>query len=520
MFYITTPIYYVNDEPHLGHAYTTILADVLARYHRLRGEAVFFLTGVDEHGEKVTNAFKRRGIDNPSLEELQAYVDEMAARFQKVWAALHIQYDDFIRTTQPRHVKVVQAALQQLWEAGQIYPGDYEGWYCVHDERFWTEKDLLTDAEGRPACPLCGRAVERIVEPNYFFRMGAYQDWLVDYITAHSDFVLPGFRRNEVLGFLRKPLGDLCITRPKARLTWGIPLPFDPDYVTYVWFDALLNYLTGAGYLQDGAKFAEQWPNTVHLMAKDILTTHSVYWPTMLQALGLPQPRHIFAHGYWVIGGKKMGKSLGNAVRPLDLVDIYGVDGFRYFLMRDMAQGQDADFDAQRVGARYTADLANTLGNLLQRVTSMTGLYFNGVLPTVGEVTQAEIDLRELVEALPEQVFADIEDFAISGAITRVMDVLVAVNTYLERTAPWREAKAGDTARVAVILWTAGEALRIAALLLSPVMPERMAEVFRRLGWTPPERLSDGLAWGLWQPGSQVSTGDPLFPHIEVEAIE
>ena len=426
MFYITTPIYYVNDEPHLGHAYTTILADVLARYHRLRGEPVFSLTGVDEHGQKVQNAVRKNGIQDP-----QAYVDQMAVRFQSTWDRLNITYDDFIRTTQPRHVRVVQAVLQQLWDEGEIYRGSYEGWYCVPDERFWTEKDLV---DGN--CPDCGRPVEKIVEANYFFRMSQYQDWLVGYIQDHPDFIQPASRRNEVLGFLRQPLGDLCISRPVARLSWGIPLPFDPDYVTYVWFDALLNYVTAAGYLQDDVRFTQIWPQALHLIGKDILTTHAVYWPIMLHAAGLPLPKGIFAHGWWVIGGTKMSKSLGNAVRPLDLAETYGIDAFRYFLMRDMTPGQDADFDEERLSARYASDLANNLGNLLQRVVNMTGRYAQGQAPHAGEAGEEERALRAQLEALPGAVFEQVGHFALNAALAQVMDALTAVNGYLERTAP------------------------------------------------------------------------------------
>lgn len=509
MFYVTTPIYYVNDEPHLGHAYTTILADVLARYNRLKGEVVFFLTGVDEHGQKVYNAVRSHQIADP-----QAYVDAMAVRFQQTWVGLDIAPDDFIRTTEPRHVRVVQQTLQRLWEAGEIYRGEYEGWYCVPDERFWTEKDLLTGVDGAPACPDCGRPVERIVEANYFFRMSCYQDWLVDYIKGHPEFIQPAARRNEVLGFLRQPLSDLCISRPVARFDWGIRLPFDPDYVTYVWFDALLNYVTAAGYLVDGERFARQWPRALHLIGKDILTTHSVYWPTMLKAAGLPMPRTIFAHGWWVIGGAKMGKSLGNAVRPLDLVKIYGVDAFRYFLMRDMALGQDADFNPERVAARYATDLANNLGNLLQRVTSMTTRYLGGFVGEPSGLGEAERVLREQVASLPDSVLAQVDSFAIHSALSQAMDVLGAVNGYLERSAPWTQAKAGNTIRVADILYTAAEALRLVSVLLSPVLPGKVVEVWRRLGWQPPEDLRDGLAWGGLQPGSQVESGEPLFPRV------
>ena len=509
-FYITTPIYYVNDEPHLGHAYTTVLADVLARYARLAGRPVFFLTGVDEHGQKVDTAIRQRQISDP-----QAYVDEMAARFQAAWARLDIAYDDFIRTTQARHVRVVEHVLRDLWERGEIYRGEYEGWYCVPDERFWTEKDLRDGL-----CPDCGRPVERIVEANYFFRMSKHQGWLVQYIQDHPDFIQPIHRRNEVLGFLQQPLGDLCISRPASRVSWGIPLPFDPDYVTYVWFDALLNYITAAGYLQtdpayNAGRFEELWPNALHLIGKDILTTHSVYWSTMLRAIGLPLPKTIFAHGWWVIGGRKMGKSLGNAVRPLDLAEVYGVDAFRYFLLRDMHLGQDADFDEARLASRYTNDLANNLGNLLHRVVAMTSRYFGGQVPAPAALTEEERALQALFSRLPAKVFALVEEFAVPQALSQIMDALTTVNAYLERAAPWRAAKAGDLPRAAAILYTAAEALRVAGVLLSPVMPRRAAELFRRLGWAAPQDLQSSLAWGALAPGSRVQPGAPLFPRLE-----
>jgi len=500
-FYVTTPIYYVNDEPHLGHAYTTILADVLARYHRLRGTETFFLTGTDEHGQKVQEAAQKRAIPP------QAQADQMAQRFRDAWNHLHIQYDDFIRTTQTRHVRVVEAILQDLWERGEIYRGEYKGWYCVPDERFWTEKDLV---DGR--CPACGRAVQQIVEPNYFFRMSAYQDWLIDHIHAHPNFIQPETRRNEVLGFLRQPLGDLCISRPAERLSWGIPLPFDPDYVTYVWFDALINYVTAAGYLEDEERFAQLWPRALHLIGKDILTTHAVYWPTMLQAADLPQPRTIFAHGWWVIGGAKMSKSRGEVVKPLDLADIYGVDGLRYFLMREMTPGRDADFSAEGLDRRYQAELANDLGNLLHRMLHMTVHYHDGRVPDPGEPSDEDQGLRIRTAALPEAAFGHVEALAVNDAVAEVMELVGEINRYLERTAPWEQARAGQDDRVATILYTGMEALRFASVLLQPVMPARMAELWRRLGWQPSEDLHEALSWGRLESGRHVVAAAPLFP--------
>jgi methionyl-tRNA synthetase len=503
VFYVTTPIYYVNDEPHLGHAYTTILADVLARYARLSGQRTFFLTGTDEHGQKVQEAARRQGI------EPQIYVDLMVTRFQEAWRRLAIRNDDFIRTTQPRHVRVVQRVLADLWERGEIYRGQYQGWYCVHDERFWTEKDLKDGL-----CPDCGRPVEQVTEANYFFKMSSYQEWLVGYINEHPEFIQPAHRRNEVLGFLRQPLEDLCISRPAARLSWGIPLPFDPAYVTYVWFDALLNYVTAAGYLEDGGRFASQWPQAVHLIGKDILTTHSVYWPTMLKAARLPLPKTIFAHGWWNVGGIKMSKSRGNAVKPLDLAEVYGVDAFRYFLMRDMAAGQDADFNVERIQARYQADLVNNYGNLLHRLVNMIERYSEGKVPRPGSPNTEDTAFCQRVEALKASTFKLAQEFSIHQALAEALETLGEVNQYLERNAPWKLARSGELERAGCVLYTASEALRLVAVLLAPVMPAKAAETFRRLGWQPQwgELSTLDLDWGGLTPGAAVVSGPPLFP--------
>jgi methionyl-tRNA synthetase len=499
-FYVTTPIYYINGEPHLGHAYTTILADVLARFARLRGCDTFFLTGTDEHGQKTQQVARERGL------EPLAYADAVSGRFRAVWQELNISWDDFIRTSEARHTRLVQQVLAGLWERGEIYKGSYEGWYCLADERFFSEKDLR---EG--SCPECGRAVERVSEPDYFFRMSAYQNWLVEYIQEHPEFIQPALRRNEVLGFLRKPLGDLCISRPRSRLEWGVPLPFDGEFVTYIWFDALLNYITAAGYLDNPARFAELWPHAVHLIGKDILTTHAVYWPVMLKAIGLPMPAQIYAHGWWVVGGRKMGKSLGNAVRPMEFAEQYGSDAFRYFLIREMATGQDAEFQAERVAARYQTDLANIYGNLLQRLTSMIGRYCGGLVPEPIGGGMAEARLRDCFESLPARVFELVDNMAPQQALAEVMDALVSVNQYLEEAAPWKQAVLGNRGSVNTALYTASEALRIASELLAPVLPLQAPEAIRRLGAGAGQR-ADALAWGALQPGALVYQGEPLFP--------
>lgn len=502
--YITTPIYYVNDEPHHGHAYTTVLGDVLARYARLRGREAFLLVGTDEHGQKVQDAARAAGVDP------RTQADRLVIKFREAWGGLHVDYDDFIRTTQERHRRVVTAVLQRLWDEGEIYRGEYEGWYCVPDERFWTDKDV-TDGQ----CPDCGRPVEWLSEQNYFFRMGKHREWLIEYVETHPDFVLPANRRNEVLGYLRKPLGDLCISRPAERVGWGIPLPFDPGYVTYVWFDALLNYITAAGYLSDPENFSETWPSSTHVIGKDILITHAVYWPTMLRAIGLPPPRTILAHAWWLIGGSKMSKSRGAVVKPLDLAGRYGVDALRFYVVTGIGAGRDADFDEDVLRARYRSELANDLGNLLHRLVDMIGRYCGGSVPAPGESSDADAELRTRFEGLPAAVFDHVEAFEVNRAPLIVVDAVGYVNRYVEHAAPWAAAKEGRARDVDAVLYNAAEALRIASVLLWPVMPERMGELWRRLGWEALAALSEGLAWGGLEPGAPVTPGPPLFPRLD-----
>ena len=504
-FYITTPIYYVNDEPHIGHAYTTILADVFSRYHRLFGNDTYFLTGTDEHGQKLQEAAKK--ANQPP----QEFCDQMVLRFKKVWQKLNISNDDFIRTTEDRHKSVVKKILQALYDNGEIYSADYEGWYCVFEERFWTEKDLV---EG--ACPDCHRPVNKITEKNYFFKMSKYQDWLINYIQAHPEFIQPDFRRNEVLGFLRQPLGDLCISRPKSRLSWGIELPFDKDYVTYVWFDALINYISAIGYLSDNAKFNCWWP-AVHLIGKDILTTHAVYWPTMLKAIGIEQPETIFAHGWWLSGETKMSKSLGNVVKPLDLAEKYGIDPFRYFLVREMTLGQDSSYGEDSFIGRYNSDLANDLGNLLSRVVKLIETSAGGLIPGADTEDPSDAKLKNRANAMLGAFREKIEAYKLNFAIEDVLELVRATNRYIESNRPWDLAKNGNKARLGSVLYNSAESLRLVAALLSPVMPDKCQNIRRQLGIDGDSEAANALTWGVLKPGVKIGKSETLFPRLARE---
>jgi methionyl-tRNA synthetase len=511
-FYITTPIYYVNDVPHIGHAYTTVAADILARFKRLEGYQVFFLTGTDEHGQKVERSAQERGVDP------KAHCDEMVKRFQSLWKRLAISNSDFIRTTETRHKRVVQNILQDLYDRGEIYQDNYEGWYCVPDERFWTEKDLI---DGK--CPDCLRPVIEISEKNYFFRMSKYQSWLIEQIEKNDRFILPPSRRNEILGFLRTPLEDLCISRPKKRLNWGIEIPFDTEYVTYVWFDALINYVSGIGYGSEGNQFSDFWPEAVHLIGKDILTTHTVYWPTMLKAIGLTPPKMVFAHGWWTVEGKKMSKSLQNVVEPNRLIDTYGVDAVRYFLMREVPFGTDGDFSHAAMIHRINSDLANDLGNLLSRTLSMIVKYFDGLIPTPSCLKEVDQGLQEVSEKVFPQLSKQMDDLAFNRALVSIWEIINATNKYVDETAPWSLAKEEkDRPRLATVLYEALEALRIIAFLLAAFMPSTSEKMWSQLGieenlWE--QNLKENGKWGGLKPGRRVVKPTPLFPRIDPSKI-
>ena len=447
-FYITTPIYYVNDKPHIGHAYTTILADVIARFYRQLNFDTFFLTGLDEHGQKVQEAANSRKV------EAQVHCDEMAPRFLELWEKLHISNDDFIRTTEQRHKIIVQKFLQLVFDKGDIYKDEYTGLYSVSEERFITEKE----AESGDF-----RDIKELKEVNYFFKMSNFQSQLIEYIENNENFIQPAHRRNEILGFLKNPLSDLCISRPKSRLSWGIELPFDTNYVTYVWFDALINYLTATGYANDEKSYKKWWPANYHLIGKDILTTHAVYWPTMLLSAGIPLPKTIFAHGWWLSGSSKMSKSIGNVVNPLDLIEQYGVDPVRFYLMREMVLGQDANFTMDSFVKRYNSDLANDFGNLLNRITTLLNKNYEGIIPEEGERTSDEESIIGSVEALVNNMDKKIKEMKINESIEEIMQFVRSINKYMEHQKPWVLVKE-DKNNAARVLYTAGESIRIAAV--------------------------------------------------------
>ena len=466
--YITTPLYYVNDKPHIGHAYTTILADVLARYNQLMGKDVFFLTGTDEHGQKVQEAADKSGVTP------KQHVEKYHQNFATLWEKLNINYDKFIRTTDKPHVQKVQKMLNILWKNEEIYLDEYEGLYSVSEERFITDKEY---EEGNY------REIKKLKEKNYFFKMSKYQDQLIKHINDNPDFILPESRKNEILGFLKKPLGDLCISRPKERLKWGIEIPFDSNYVTYVWFDALLNYITGVEWDNDEEFFNKWWPADYHLIGKDIITTHAVYWITMLMAAKLPLPKHILAHGWWLIDDMKMSKSTGNVVDPIELIDYYGEDSVRFFLMREMTLGQDASFSFELFKRRYNDDLANDLGNLLNRITILIGKFCNHSVPIIKNTDEVDNNLISSIKELPKKALDSIKELKINASIEHVMSLVRSINKYLEVKEPWKSLKENPKNQSGLnALSISCEAIALSAKLLYPVMPKKCEEIFNILG--------------------------------------
>jgi methionyl-tRNA synthetase len=510
VFYLTTPIYYPNDVPHIGHAYDAVAADVIARHHRLRGEEVFHLTGTDEHGLKLQRAAETAGVDP------KRWVDDMEPRWREVWKRLDIAYDDYIRTTETRHREAVVKLLDQVHGNGRedIYRDTYEGLYCVSCELYYTESDLL---EGR-LCPIHETPVELLKEENYFFRLSAYQGRLLEHYERSPSAVEPETRRNEVLSLIRGGLQDFSISR--TSFDWGIPLPWDPGHVTYVWFDALTNYITAAGFASDPERFARLWPANVHMIGKDILRQHAIYWPAMLMAAGVEPPEQVWAHGFLTVGGKKMSKTNATGIHPFELIDRFGVDSYRWYFLRDVQFGQDGTFSLESMVDRHNAELANGIGNLAARVLAMLASSYDGEVPEP-EVAGAESDLPQVLADATRRYDEEMVAVRPTAALGAVYDVVVRANRYMVERSPWTLAK--DPARRAElgsILYASVETLRALAILLSCVMPGATARLWQQLGIEGPlsgERLAHAGAWGRIRPGTRTHKGDALFPRVDPE---
>jgi len=497
-FYITTPIYYVNASPHIGHSYTTIAADCLARYMRrcLGEKNVWFLTGTDEHGQKIQRAAEAQNLTP------QEFTDKMVLQFKDLWSGLNISYNDFIRTTEERHTKAVQRVLDILNKKGQVYSAKYEGWYCTPCETFWTQMQLADQN-----CPDCKRPVEKISETNYFFKLSQHQDWLIDYINNNPEFIRPASRYEEVMSFLRlNKLTDLCISRPKQRLSWGITLPFSPEHVTYVWFDALINYISAVGDFDREGKYKSEWWNSadvIHLIGKDILRQHAIYWPIILHALEIKLPKIIFAHGWWMTGSDKMSKSKGNVVSPLDMVDRFGIDAYRYFLLRDVPFGLDGNFSQKSLIKRLNGDLANDLGNLVYRTLTMIEKYFSGRVPEAKPTTKdsQEKDIREKIQQLEKKLSATltIPHFNFSAALENIWEIINMANKYIEDTKPWNLSKENKIEELKGFILVLVDCIECVRETIAPFMPQTAASIKIQLG------------------SRQIKKGKPLFPRVDLE---